>query len=213
MPFAQKSLLMWIGLIALTINPIFAAGLDSITVGPAVFQVQMYETPEQRERGLMFRRELPPNQGMLFVQPTGRAAFWMKNTYPARSAVFRPDGTLLQIEANALPCQTPDCPVYTSRKATVRYILEINAGAAARWHPAQRPTALQLSRSETTGHAEPRGDGVATVPPESAGRDPHARRGLSAFVFVDDHQLYIRSTVIRLNPASINSSTERSSST
>mgnify|MGYP003584766620 CR=1 FL=1 len=132
MPFAQKSLLMWLGLIALTINPIFAAGLTSITVGPAVFQVDVAKTPEQRERGLMFRRELPPNQGMLFVQPTGRAAFWMKNTFiPLDLLYFDPDGTLLQIEANALPCQTPDCPVYTSRKATVRYILEINAGAAA----------------------------------------------------------------------------------
>lgn len=133
MPFAQKSLLIGLWLIALTINPIFAAELIPITVGTATFQVEVAKTPEQREHGLMFRRELPPNQGMLFVQPTGMAAFWMKNTFiPLDLLYFDPDGTLLQIEANTPPCQTPDCPVYTSRKAAVRYILEINAGAAAR---------------------------------------------------------------------------------
>lgn len=132
MPLAQQVLILWPGLIALLINPAFAAGMTRITVGSAAFQVEIAQTPEQRERGLMFRRELPPDQGMLFVQPPGRAAFWMKNTFiPLDLLYFDPDGVLLQIEANARPCQTPDCPVYASQKTTVRYILEINAGAAA----------------------------------------------------------------------------------
>ena len=131
MSFAQTFIIqLW--LIALLINPAFAAGMTRITVGSAVFQVEIAQTPEQRERGLMFRRELPPDQGMLFVQPPGRAAFWMKNTFiPLDLLYFDPDGALLQIEANARPCQTPDCPIYASQQTTVRYILEINAGAAA----------------------------------------------------------------------------------
>ena len=56
MPFAQKSLLIGLWLIALTINPIFAAELIPITVGTATFQVEVAKTPEQREHGLMFRR-------------------------------------------------------------------------------------------------------------------------------------------------------------
>ena len=132
MSFTQKFIIrLW--LIVLPISPVFAAGLTRITVGAAAFQVEIAQTPEQREHGLMFRRELPPDRGMLFVQPVGMAAFWMKNTWIALDLLyFDPAGTLLQIEANAPPCSIPDCPIYASRAATVRYILEISAGEAAR---------------------------------------------------------------------------------
>lgn len=93
----------------------------------------MARTPRERERGLMFRRELPRDQGMLFVQPPGPAAFWMKNTYiPLDLLYFDADGRLLQIEANAPPCTTPNCPIFASDTPTVHYILEINGGEAAR---------------------------------------------------------------------------------
>ncbi|MFO1424959.1 MAG: DUF192 domain-containing protein [Candidatus Competibacteraceae bacterium] len=110
-----------------------ALDLARVTVGPAAFQVEMARTAQERERGLMFRRELPRDQGMLFVQTPGPAAFWMKNTYiPLDLLYFDADGRLLQIEAGVLPCVTPTCPVYPSAATTVRYVLEINAGEAAR---------------------------------------------------------------------------------
>ena len=110
-----------------------ALDLTRVTVGPATFQVEMARTAQERERGLMFRRELPKDRGMLFVQAPGPAAFWMKNTYiPLDLLYFDADGRLLQIEAGVLPCVTPTCPIYPSATATVRYILEINAGEAAR---------------------------------------------------------------------------------
>ncbi|MDG4552452.1 MAG: DUF192 domain-containing protein [Candidatus Contendobacter sp.] len=110
-----------------------ALELTRVTVGPATFQVEMARTVEERARGLMFRRELPRDRGMLFVQAPGPAAFWMKNTYIALDLLyFDADGRLLQIEAGVLPCVTPTCPVYPSATATVRYVLEINAGEAAR---------------------------------------------------------------------------------
>lgn len=113
--------------------PGLARDLRPVTVGPATFQVEMARTAQERARGLMFRRELPRDQGMLFVQPTGPATFWMKNTYIALDLLyFDPDGRLLQIVAEAPPCATPTCPIYPSESATVRYILEINAGEAAR---------------------------------------------------------------------------------
>lgn len=102
-------------------------------VGSATFQVEMARTAQERERGLMFRKELPKERGMLFVQSSGPAMFWMKNTYiPLDLLYFDADGRLLQIEANAPPCTTPTCPIYPSETTTVRYILEINAGEAAR---------------------------------------------------------------------------------
>lgn len=122
---------LW-GLIVLTVEPALAADLTPITVGEATFQVEVARTTAERQRGLMFRRELPRNQGMLFVQPPGPAVFWMKNTYiPLDLLYFDADGKLLEIKANTPPCATPTCPIYPSATATVRYILEINAGEAA----------------------------------------------------------------------------------
>ena len=120
------------GLTALMTVPVRALDMARVTVGPATFQVEMAQTPEERERGLMFRRKLPQDRGMLFVQSPGPAAFWMKNTYiPLDLLYFDADGQLLQIEAGAPPCATPSCPIYPSDTTTVRYILEINAGEAA----------------------------------------------------------------------------------
>ncbi|MCC8999165.1 MAG: DUF192 domain-containing protein [Candidatus Contendobacter sp.] len=125
------ALSLWLA--GLTVGFALTPDLARLMVGPATFQVEVAQTPQQRQRGLMFRQALPPDQGMLFVQPTGPATFWMKNTYiPLDLLYFDPDGRLLQIEAGAPPCTTPDCPIYASDAATVRYILEINAGEAAR---------------------------------------------------------------------------------
>jgi len=65
---------LW-GLAALTVEPAFALELARVTVGPADFQVEMAQTPEERQQGLMFRRELPLDRGMLFVQSPGPALF------------------------------------------------------------------------------------------------------------------------------------------
>jgi uncharacterized membrane protein (UPF0127 family) len=122
-----------LGLTGWPVEPVSALQLKRVMVGSAAFRVEMAQTPEERERGLMFRRELPANQGMLFVQPPGPALFWMKNTYiPLDLLYFDAEGWLLQIEANVPPCTAPNCPIYPSETATVRYILEINAGEAAR---------------------------------------------------------------------------------
>lgn len=123
---------LW-GLAALTGQPTFALDLVPITVGPAAFHVEMAQTLEERQQGLMFRRELPRDRGMLFMQSPGPALFWMKNTYiPLDLLYFDAAGALVQIYADTPPCTTPNCPIYPSDTDTVRYILEINAGEAAR---------------------------------------------------------------------------------
>lgn len=129
--FGATALLL--GLIALAVESANALDLKRVTVGSATFRVEMAITPQERERGLMFRRELPGDRGMLFVQPPGPAVFWMKNTYISLDLLyFDAEGRLAQIVANVPPCATPTCPVYPSKTAMVRYILEINAGEAAR---------------------------------------------------------------------------------
>ncbi len=129
--FGATALLL--GLIALAVESANALDLKRVTVGSATFRVEMAITPQEREHGLMFRRELPGDRGMLFVQPPGPAVFWMKNTYISLDLLyFDAEGRLAQIVANVPPCATPTCPVYPSKTAMVRYILEINAGEAAR---------------------------------------------------------------------------------
>jgi uncharacterized protein len=120
----------WVG----TVPGAGAAGADlPIRVGPASFRVEQARTDEENHRGLMFRRQLPRDHGMLFFQKPGRAGFWMKNTLiPLDLLYFDSDGILLEIIAGAVPCRQRDCPIYSSRALDVRYILEINGGEAAR---------------------------------------------------------------------------------
>ncbi|MCP5159717.1 MAG: DUF192 domain-containing protein [Gammaproteobacteria bacterium] len=133
MPLYRRTMRRLVWLTALTVSPVFALDRAQVTVGPATFQAEVARTSQDRQRGLMFRRELPPDQGMLFVQPPGPAVFWMKNTYvPLDLLYFDTEGRLVQIIAEVPPCETPNCPIYPSHTASVRYILEINAGEAVR---------------------------------------------------------------------------------
>jgi uncharacterized membrane protein (UPF0127 family) len=63
------------------------------------FTVEVAATPEQQERGLMFRNSLADNRGMIFpYDPPENAAFWMKNTLIPLDLVFiRADGTIVRI--------------------------------------------------------------------------------------------------------------------
>ena len=131
--FARLAIRLSLMLIALTINAAFALDQGQITVGSATFQVEIAQTAHERAHGLMFRRALPLEDGMLFVQPPGPAVFWMKNTYiPLDLLYFDAEGRLTQIVAEAPPCKTLNCPVNPSETVNIRYILELNAGAAAR---------------------------------------------------------------------------------
>ena len=110
-----------------------AAGTADIQVDNSRFHVEIAETPQERQQGLMFRTSLPPDHGMLFIQPQAApTAFWMKNTYiPLDLLYFDSDGRLLEIHAETPPCTVPTCPTYNS-DGPIKYILELNAGSAQR---------------------------------------------------------------------------------
>ena len=95
-----------------------AAGMHQI-------DAQVAQTPAQRQTGLMFRREMPQHEGMLFVfeQPATQC-FWMKNTLlPLTAAFVADDGTIVNL-ADMKP-QTEDSHCSTK---PVRYVLEMNQG-------------------------------------------------------------------------------------
>ncbi|WP_295413692.1 DUF192 domain-containing protein [uncultured Thiodictyon sp.] len=110
-----------------------AAERARVRVGATTFHVELARTLDERRRGLMFRQHLSAGQGMLFVQEPDRAEFWMKNTLiPLDLLYFDDAGVLLEIVAGVPPCRQPACPTYPSQSTAIRYILELNAGEAAR---------------------------------------------------------------------------------
>ena len=86
---------------------------------------QVAATPEQRQIGLMFRKDLPQHEGMIFIfdQP-GKQCFWMKNTLiPLSAAFLSDDGTIVNIENMKPLALDGHCAVQP-----VRYVLEMNKG-------------------------------------------------------------------------------------
>lgn len=92
------------------------------------FSVEIAATPEQQSRGLMFRKSMPIDHGMLFtLKPPRKVSFWMKNTYiPLDMFFLASDGTVLQISEMTEPL-TQDSH-RSSRK--VSGVLELNGGQA-----------------------------------------------------------------------------------
>lgn len=97
----------------------------NLTAGMHRIDSQVAITPEQRSIGLMFRRDMPQHEGMLFVfeQPSVQC-FWMKNTLlPLTAAFVADDGTIVNL-VDMKP-QTTDSHCSTK---PVRYVLEMNQG-------------------------------------------------------------------------------------
>jgi uncharacterized membrane protein (UPF0127 family) len=97
----------------------------SLSAGMHLIQAQVASTPEQRSIGLMFRREMPVNEGMLFVfEEPATQCFWMKNTLlPLTAAFVADDGTIV----NLVDMQPQTLDSHCSTRP-VRYVLEMNQG-------------------------------------------------------------------------------------
>ena len=97
---------------------------------PRHFDVWIADTPARQEQGLMFVRDLPPGQGMLFPEKQPRPmSMWMKNTYIELDMVFIGDkGTIDQIIEHARPLSLETL----SSDKPVAAVLEIKGGEAAR---------------------------------------------------------------------------------
>ena len=96
-----------------------------LLAGMHQIDAQVASNSEQRQTGLMFRKDMPQHEGMIFVfeQPT-QQCFWMKNTFlPLSTAFIADDGTIVNIED--MKPQTLDA--HCSAKP-VRYVLEMNKG-------------------------------------------------------------------------------------
>lgn len=111
-----------------------AAAGEPLTIvtkaGPKRFNVEVMRDDAGRSRGLMFRRHMAPDHGMLFdFEREEPVTMWMKNTYLPLDMVFiRPDGTISRIAADTEPLSTAIIP----SGSPVSAVLELNAGTAAK---------------------------------------------------------------------------------
>ncbi|WP_414703030.1 DUF192 domain-containing protein [Polaromonas sp. UBA4122] len=96
-----------------------------LSAGMYIIDAQVALTPEQRETGLMFRKDMPQHEGMIFVfEQATQQCFWMKNTLlPLTAAFVADDGTIVNM-ADMKP-QTTDAHCSAQ---PVRYVLEMNKG-------------------------------------------------------------------------------------
>ena len=100
-----------------------------LTAGMHLIDAQVARTPEQQQVGLMFRPEMPLNEGMLFIFDEPRQqCFWMKNTLlPLTAAFVDDDGTIVNLVDMKPQTTDSHCSV-----KPVRYVLEMNQGWFAR---------------------------------------------------------------------------------
>ena len=92
------------------------------------FTVELANTPEEHSRGLMFRRSLKPDAGMLFIFSDDEPrTFWMKNTFIPLDLVFI--NSKLEVAGIHYNAKPQDETTILSEQP-VKYVLEINAGSA-----------------------------------------------------------------------------------
>lgn len=108
-------------------------GKDGLTIETASgklleFQVEVADTDRERAYGLMFVKELAPDQGMLFLYSRPqRLAMWMRNTYVALDMLFiREDGSIESIIKHAIPLNE----TVLRSEGRVSAVLEIGGGKA-----------------------------------------------------------------------------------
>ena len=111
-----------------------SAGDPWVELAGQRYSVEVADDDAERARGLMFRDTLADDRGMLFIHEVQQPlAYWMKNTRIALDILYFDDARrLVSQQRDVPPCSAGDrCPPYPSR-APAQYVLELNAGQAAR---------------------------------------------------------------------------------
>lgn len=139
LPFSFLTFRTALSALAIAASAVFAPGIGhaqdgspqmdlqrvKLQAGMHLIDTQVALTPAQRQIGLMFRKEMPQQEGMIFVfEEPNQQCFWMKNTIlPLTAAFVADDGTIVNL-ADMKP-QTTDS--HCSDKP-VRFVLEMNQG-------------------------------------------------------------------------------------
>lgn len=108
--------------------------LETLTIvtasGNHEFHIEIADTPETQARGLMFRKSLNTDAGMLFIYPNNEMiTMWMKNTYIPLDMIFiNENGRITHIAERTVPMST----AIIRSNGPARAVLEVNGGTADR---------------------------------------------------------------------------------
>ncbi|MGI6074458.1 MAG: DUF192 domain-containing protein [Fermentimonas sp.] len=102
----------------------FIDGSNNDTI--SIIDIEIAQNDQARARGLMYRKSLPQDAGMLFIQDyEDIQGFWMKNTYIPLDMIFTDkEGVIVTIHQNTTPLSEQN---YASSKPSI-YVVEVNAG-------------------------------------------------------------------------------------
>lgn len=137
LPGARRTGFWFWGLLALYVSGAWAAQPQlnlpriQLTAGMHLLDVQVARTPQEQQTGLMFRKDMPQHEGMLFVfDKPAVQCFWMRNTLiPLTAAFVADDGTIVNLADMKPLSEASHCSA-----KPVRYVLEMNQGWFARRH-------------------------------------------------------------------------------
>ncbi len=117
-----------------TTHPVSGLEIIPVTItttrGTRTIRAEVARTPQEQARGLMFRTEMGPDEGMLFPYEDDPhvLGFWMRNTVLPLDIIFiTPDRRVLNIAANAVPYS--EASLRSTGVAAA--VLELNGGRAA----------------------------------------------------------------------------------
>ncbi|MEA5464735.1 DUF192 domain-containing protein [Leptothoe sp. PORK10 BA2] len=101
------------------------------TIAGETFDLEVAQTAQQQQLGLMHRKALPDHRGMLFpFSPARPVSFWMKNVPVGLDMVFLYQGQVQGI-VEAPPCGADPCPTYGPGRLLVDHVIELRMGRAA----------------------------------------------------------------------------------
>lgn len=109
------------------------ADVPTATINGNKIKLEIADTEDKIQQGLMFRTALPDDAGMVFLfNPPRGVQFWMFNCYISLDMLFIKDGKIQKICENVPPCKSRDprkCPTYPEEgEIAVSEVVEVNAG-------------------------------------------------------------------------------------
>lgn len=125
------AVLILVAVVAYSYLTLKTVKLTTVKIGNATVKAEIADTPLKQMRGLMFRKSLGTNDGMIFTFGSDDYyGFWMMNTsIPLDMIWLNSSKQVVYIQKDAQPCTITSCPVYRPN-APGQYVLEVNEGFA-----------------------------------------------------------------------------------